>query len=249
MSDSSVEVVRLGAVTADLEWAYRRSCSHDLFDPLIAESYIRVHVDRSLRFMEHAASLGAKLVLGPEYFRGSELFTVDLGKMRSLTESLEGPTTMKMRELAKRRGIYLAAAFDAQHGDNLAQTGVLVGPAGELLGHHVKHGTSRPGKIAPAMEDWNTQVGRLAIAVCADAEKPRSMIDLAERGVKLLLLPGCGFAGRYWREFVIVRAMDMKCAVVYADENRAMIVSARGDVLAETQRPNDVIVADVPLPR
>ena len=247
MSNTVAKTVRLGAITADLDWAYRYTCSKEQFDPALAKAYIDVHVDRSVRFMEHAASLGAKLVLGPEYFRGSELFTIPFDTMRGITEPVGGATTQRMSALAKRRGVFLSSAFDAQHGENLAQTAVLIGPDGGLIGHHVKWGTSRPGKIPQAMELWDTDIARLGIAICADAEKPRAMLDMADRGMKLLLLPGCGFMGRFWREYVIVRALDLKCAIVYSDENRAMIVSSKGDVLAETQKPNDVIIADVTL--
>lgn len=246
MSTPPAKTIRLGAITTDLDWAYRGTCSGDRFDLSLARSYIQVHVDRSLRFMELAATRGAQLVLGPEYFRGSELFTCPLEQTRQITDPADGATTRRLAALAKKCNVHMAAAFDAQHGDNLAQTGVLVGPDGSLIGTHVKQGTARPGAIPKGLELWDTPLGRTGIAICADAEKPADMLDMAGRGMTLLLLPGCGFMGKHWREFVIVRAIDLKCVVVYSDETRAMIVSPRGEVVAETQRPNDVIVADVP---
>ena len=82
--------VRLGAITASLEWAYRSTCSKKNFDIEMARAYIKIHVDRSLRLMRLAAERGAKLVLGPEYFRGSELFTTTLANTRKITEQTEG---------------------------------------------------------------------------------------------------------------------------------------------------------------
>lgn len=246
MGQQPEKTLRLGAITADLDWAYRGTCSGERFDLALARSYIQVHVDRSLRFMALAASRGARLVLGPEYFRGSELFTCTLEQTRQITDPADAGTTRQLAGLAKQCGAHLAAAFDARHGDNLGQTGVLLGPDGSLIGTHVKQGTVRPGAIPRGLELWDTPLGRVGIAICADAEKPADMLDMAGRGMTLLLLPGCGFMGKHWREFVIVRAIDLKCVVVYSDETRAMIVSPRGEVVAETQRPNDVIVADVP---
>jgi len=241
------KTVRLGAITASLDWAYRQTCSHENFDAELARAYIRVHVDRSLRLMRLAAERGAKLILGPEYFRGSELFTTTLENRRTITEPVEtGLTTRQMQDLSRECGVYLSAAFDAQHEQGIfAQTAVLTGPDGQLLGFHRKHGTCAPTKLPETLELFDVGFACAGMLVCADVSKPRLPLDMAERGMNLLLISGCGFMGDMWQGACRMRAHEHKCVVVHSDGGHAIIVSPKGDVLAMTDKPNDVIVADV----
>ena len=125
------KTVRVAAITTSLDWSHRTRTSGEKFDARVATAYIRQHVALSLRLMDEAALLGAELIVGPEYFAGSELFTTDLEHKREIVHPVDvDPTVRELRRLSARRGVYLACAMDLTHSDRHAQTGVLVGRFG-----------------------------------------------------------------------------------------------------------------------
>jgi len=244
--------VRLAAITCELNWAYRQTCSNEKFDLGVAEGYIRDHIRRGLHLMATAADLGAEQVLGAEYFRGSELFTTTRENQLRLTERPDGETFRLLSDVARERNVYLAAAYNAIHDDDLiAQTGVIVGRRGELVGTHVKHNSIPDGSsLERRLDLFDLDIAKTGMLICADVtDDPENPLRLARQGMELLLVPGVGFCGENWRHVIISRAIDLKCPVVYSDTSRAMIVSNRGAVLAEAKAPELVIVADVEIGR
>lgn len=245
--------MKLAAVTLALDWSYRTTCSGDRFDMRVARGYVDSHVAKGIELLDRAGELGADVALAPEYFRGSELFTTTNDNRHALIEDTPHAgarfpaesTAAKLSVVAVKRRMYVAAAYDARHGRHAAQTGVLFDRNGVSLGFHVKHNAITPGMAPPALPLWRLDVAPAGMLICADCEVPMNAVDLARRGMKLMLLPGCGFMGKFWEQFVIVRALEHKCAVLYTDENRAMIVNAKGEILARTDRADDVIVAEV----
>ena len=245
--DTSGKSVRLAVITPTLDWSHRTKTSNENFDLKVARDYVEEHVADSLRLMDEAAAMGADLVLGPEYFRGSEMFMTTLENRRDLVETVDGPTVQRMRELSGKRSIYLAAAMDMRHSDGLAQTGVLTGPRGELAGVQVKN-TSVPqdSPLCKGYELFDVGVGRTGIFTCSDLTTyPEDPIALAKAGMQIVLVPGCGFAGAHWRSFLVVRAIDLSCVMVYSDGARGAIVSNKGGVLAECHAPGGIAFADV----
>lgn len=245
--------MKLAAVTSALDWSFRTTCSGDRFDMSVAKRHIESHVKKGIELLDRAGELGADVALAPEYFRASELFVTTNENRHALIEdtphagaSFAPETTAgRLAAVAAKRRMYVAAAYDARHGRQAAQTGVLFDRHGASLGFHVKHNSIGPGMSPPALPVWRLDVAPTAMLICADCEVPMNAVDLARRGMKLMLLPGCGFMGKFYEQFVIVRALEHKCAVLYTDERRAMIVNAKGELLARTDRADDVIVAEV----
>lgn len=249
---SENRIIRVAAITGRLDWACRRSCSGEAFDAAVAARYVRAYASANLARMEQAAAAGARIVVGPEYFRGSEMFTTTAGNHRALVEPPDGPTSRRMGEIARAHGAALCCAYDADHGGRMIQTGILVDSAGRLAAAQAKH----PRRI-PAPEGWpfdtaphvyETGIARVGITVCSDCTyDPGLPLAMGRLGMEVLLLPGCGFIGAKWRSFVIVRARDTQSVVVYADDNRAAIVDASGEIRAETDAPDAIITAEVEL--
>lgn len=245
--------MKLAAVTLALDWSFRTTCSGDRFDMDVARRYVESHVNKGIELLDRAGELGADVALAPEYFRGSELFVTTPENRHALIEDTPpaganfsaNSTAGRLSAVAANRRMYVAAAYDARHGPHAAQTGVLFDRRGASLGFHVKHNSIVPGMGPPALPLWRLDVAPAAMLICADCEVPMNAVDLSRRGMKLMLLPGCGFMDKFYEQFVIVRALEHKCAVLYTDENRAMIVNAKGEVLARTDRQDEVIVADV----
>jgi len=246
MSEGS-KTVRLAAVTSTLDWSLRQTCSNERFDMKVAQRYVREHTDQNIERMAQAAGKGADLVLSPEYFRGSEMFTTSKENQLPLVEPTDGPTFRALSEVARSQGVYLSACYNAAHDGAIAQTAVLVVREGELIGTHVKHNSIPPDShLQKRLDLFDLDIGSTGVLICADVtDNPEYPLMMAKRGLQILLVPGVGFAGEHWKHFIIVRAIDLKCVVVYADATRGLIVNSKGDILAETTQPDDIIVADV----
>lgn len=244
--------VRVAAVTGNLDWRHRQTCSHATFQLDTAQAYIRAYTDAQLARMDTAAQQGARLIVGPEYFRGSELFATTPENRRRLIEPPDGPTARRMGAVARRHAAALCCAYDMDWPAQPNQTGLLLAPDGSVAAAQVKH-----PRCVPAPPDWPFNTGprvydiglaRVGLTVCSDCTyNPELPLALARYGMEILLVAGCGFMGALWRHFVVVRARDTQSVVVYADDGRAAIVNADGNILAETERPEAVIQADVEL--
>ena len=83
------------------------------------------NLEVAVRLVEEAADLGARLVALPENF---SYMGPEEGRIAG-AEPLEGPTLGALRELARRRGIFIVAGLDRGEGGRPA-------PHGEHLGAH-----------------------------------------------------------------------------------------------------------------
>ncbi|MBI3986564.1 MAG: carbon-nitrogen hydrolase family protein [Lentisphaerae bacterium] len=232
--------VKLAAITSWLDWALRHACSKDQFDMAVAQRHIEQHTEKNLALMEEAARRGADVVVGPEYFRASELFLTTPENKWALAEPLDGPTAGRLAALAKKFSLYVGAAYHIRHNNAVAEIGVLFGRNGEFVGMRVKD-EPEPPRV------FETDFGKVGIQVCSDFQKPRNALALGEGGANVVLLSGCGFMGPFAEAFVVVRALDHQTAVVYADSGQAMIVLPNGNIPARTSNPNTVILTDVDL--
>ena len=238
--------IRLAAISGNLSWDYRKTCSKETFDEAVAVRYIREYTDRMLALMEKAARAGAQLVLSPEYFRGSEMFTTSEENRRKLIEPAGGPTTERMRSLSREHGVALCATFDVDHGQHMHETAVMTGTDGAVVAVQPKH----PRRV-PAPRDWPFNTGvriydlgfaSIGITICSDCTyDPELPLAMGRAGMEVLLLPGAGFSGMH---VVRVRARDTQSVAVYADDGRAAIVDSEGEDIAETGTREDVIIAD-----
>jgi predicted amidohydrolase len=242
--------VRVAAVTGSLDWAYRRTYSHDRFAADVARRYIAGYTAANLDRMERACAAGARIVVGQEYFRGSELFLTTPDMRRNLVEPADGPTSRRLRELSKQYDAILCASYDCDHGTALNQTGIVSGADGSLVAVHPKHPRSIPAPDGwPFPTDprvYPLPLATVGVLVCSDCTyDPGLPLAMAREGMEVLLLPGCGFMGDLWEHFVVVRARDAQCVVIYADDDRAAIVDATGKIVARTNKRNDVLIVDV----
>jgi len=235
------------AVTARLDWRYRHTCSGDHYDLEEAERVVRAHLAGNLERMEEAARQGARLILGPEYFGATELFTVSRQERRALLARVNPLIIDGLKALARKRGVWLGAALMMDHSGETVETGVLVDPDGETVRVQLKNKSlSGDSELERGFQLFSMGDLKVGLFTCADAtDFPRECLELARRGMHVMLIPGCGFAGEDWFHFLKVRSQDLGCVVVYADESRAAILDPSGRVRARTDAPDAVIVAEV----
>src|SRR6266498_3937527 len=227
------------------------------------------NLDVALRLVNEAADLGAKLVGLPENFA---YMGPEEGRLAG-AETLEGPTLGAVREVAKRRGIFVVAGSIAEKSPNpkmTANTSAIVADDGSIVAAYRKihlfdvnipdgarYAESEvvvPGDkvvVAP------TALGRIGLTVCYDLRFPELYRKLASFGAEVLTIPSAFtlFTGKdHWEVLVRARAIENLAYVMAPAQvgrhsptrqtfGNAMIVDPWGVVLARCADGEGVCVA------
>ena len=158
-------------------------------------------VERELAAM---AAQGAQLALLPEYLAmelvhtfGPQVYS-DLHRSLAAVDALYPQWLALFGEAARRHGIYvLAGSFLRRQADgNYRNRSLLFDPQGRhvwqeklfLTGFEKKAGVIVAGD---ALKVFDTDLGRLGIAICYDVEFPLFARAQADAGAVLLLVPSC----------------------------------------------------------
>ena len=221
----------------------------------------------------HAAGRGARVVALPEVFfwRGSKTLE------REQAESIPGPASTALGQLARELGIYLLAGsiLEAIPGSVKAyNTSLLFSPTGELLAAYRKihlfdvdladgvslresetraHGTE--AVVAP------TELGIMGLSVCYDLRFPELYRRLADSGAHLIFVPSAftAFTGQaHWESLLRARAIENQAYLIAPDQfgkssksfethGHSMIIDPWGNVLAEVTDGAGIVCAEIDL--
>ncbi len=227
------------------------------------------NLSTAIRLVEEAAGLGAKLVGLPENFA----FMGRDEERIATAETLEGLTVSALREVARRRGIWIVAGSVAEKVDapgKTANTSVLVADDGSVAAayrkihlfdvnipdgaRYAESETVAPGDqvvLAP------TPLGRVGLTVCYDLRFPELYRRLSGLGAEMIFVPAAFtlFTGKdHWEVLLRARAIENLCYVVAPAQvgrhsasrltyGNAMIVDPWGTVLARCPDGEGVCVA------
>jgi predicted amidohydrolase len=200
-------------------------------------------VEEFCRLVESNAGLRANLVCLPE-----GITVVGTGKSYAeVAESIPGPTTRRLGELAAKLRTHVVAGVYERIGAVVFNTSVLVGPAGEMLGiyrkthlpqEEVEAGLT-PGDYFPV---FDTAIGRVGMMICWDVQFPEVARRLALNGAEILALPIWGGSEVLAR----ARAIENHAYLVSATyDMRSFIVDPAGQVLAEATAAKPIVAAEV----
>lgn len=150
------------------------------------------NVEKSLRMIRRAHSLGAQLVVLPELCNSGYVFA-SRSEAFALAETMEGETVLAWLDIAKELGVTLVAGFAEREGDRLYNSAVLVGPGGIIGSYRKLH---LWGEESLFFERGNLQVpvfatpfGRIACAICYDMWFPEVFRLAALQGADILCVP------------------------------------------------------------
>lgn len=165
------------------------------------------NIERMRAFVEAEARAGAELIVFPElanigYITPSvpggpldcEDMTLAEFAVRYLraAESVPGPTTEALGELARRYAVYVVVGLAQRHAQipgTLYNSGVLIGPSGVVGVHHKMH-IPLDEKLyfyaGNTAEVWQTPLGNLGIVVCYDGRFPELPRILALKGAEII---------------------------------------------------------------
>jgi predicted amidohydrolase len=135
----------------------------------------------------------AELIVLPEFFASGYQF-VSKEEVQSLAEPVPGgPTTQRLVEVARDRGMHLVAGLPERVGDRYYNSAILVGPKGILGVYRKTHLFFEetlffsPGDTGFTI--WDIGTAKLGILVCFDWYYPESARTLAIKGADILCHP------------------------------------------------------------
>jgi predicted amidohydrolase len=218
------------------------------------------NVDDAVDFVRRAANEGASYVQLPEYFN----YRGPTSRYSSVAESIPGPTTNRLGELARDLGItlHVGSLFErADEPDKAYNTSVVLAPSGEIIATYrkvhlfdvnvpggIEHRESR--HIAPGDQLVLAHVDgfTLGLSVCFDLRFPELYRELSLAGATVLAVPS-SFAvatGRvHWTTLLVARAIENHAFVIAAAQagttsqgvssyGHSMIIDPWGEILAES---------------
>jgi N-carbamoylputrescine amidase len=157
------------------------------------------NLERAVDFMSKAASDGAQIVCLPELFRSQYFCQSEDRANFELAETIPGPSTNRLSELAREKGIVIIASlFEKRAPGVYHNTAVVIDADGKLLGKYRKmHIPDDPGfyekfYFAPGdlgFKNWKTRRGNVGVCVCWDQWYPEAARLTALRGAEILFYP------------------------------------------------------------
>ncbi len=227
------------------------------------------NLDTAIRLVNESADLGAKLIGLPENFAfmGPEELRL------AGAETLDGPTLGALRDVARRRGVYVLAGSIAEKVDapkKTANTSALIAEDGSIVAVYRKihlfdvqipdgarYAESEVVVAGDKVVVAPTPLGRIGLTVCYDLRFPELYRKLAQLGAEVVTIPSAFtlFTGKdHWEVLVRARAIENLAYVLAPAQvgrhsstrqtfGNAMIVDPWGVVLARCPDGEGVCVA------
>jgi formamidase len=213
--------------------------------------------ERNVRSL-NATFDGLQLVAAPELHLMAlpPLLEEDGVSPRDLAIDVPGETTERLAALAREAGLWLVPGSVYERvGDAVANTAVVLSPAGELVASYRKcfpwqpYETSQPGTKTVCFDIDG--VGRFGLAICHDGAFPEIFRSLAWQGAEAILqLTLTGTSDRE-AETVIARANAIVNQVAVVNVNaaapvgngRSLVIDPEGAVRYEAGVGEEVVTA------
>src|ERR1700678_2598208 len=159
-----------------------------------------------------AAEQGAQVVCYQELFYGPYFCQVQDPEYFSYTESIPGPTSELMQELARETNMVLVVPiYEVEQEGVFYNTAVVIDADGTYLGKYRKHHIPqvkgfwekyyfRPGNLGYPIFD--TAVGRIGVYICYDRHFPEGWRALGLAGAKIVFNPSAtsrGLSAYLWQ--------------------------------------------------
>ena len=202
---------------------------------MMATNSKEANLGKAERFVARAAQQGARVVALPEMFS----FSGSVNEKKENAEPIPGPTIDRLRELARKLGIYIlcGSILEGSCGGRESlyyNTSVYLGPEGNIIARYRKlhlfdvtlPGGSRRQEselISPGDEVVyvTTPEGVFGLSICYDVRFPELYRRLAERGVQIVFIPSAFTfeTGKdHWKTLLRARAIENQFYVIAPDQ-------------------------------
>lgn len=205
-------------------------------------------------FAEQVASMKyfspwIKLVCAPELcFQGAPHW-------KDVAESIPGPITEYLQQLAKRYNIYLVpGSMYEKDGDTYYNTIPVINPDGDIIGKYHKmfpwrpHEKTQSGNSTFVFEIPG--IGKVGVCICYDLWFPELARDLVRKGAEAIIVPFLTGTQDRRQEHIIAQAAAItnQCyivsvnAVASGGKGQSLIVGPEGNIFQQTgQLPENMI--------
>ena len=166
-----------------------------------------------------------------------------------VAESIPGPTTATLAELARKRSSYVVAGIYEREGPAVYNTAVLLNRAGDVIGKYrkvylpreeIEHGLT-PGSDYPV---FRTDFGTVGLMICYDVFFADPARALASKGAEMILMPIWGGDETLGK----ARAIENKVFLVASGyDYPTYVMDPDGEILSRAQQRGDAAVATVDL--
>ncbi|NMW33019.1 N-carbamoylputrescine amidase [Altererythrobacter sp. RZ02] len=157
------------------------------------------NIDAVAQLVEHAAQRGAQIIQPPELFSGPYFCREEDEALFALARpTLEHPSVIAMRKLAKALRVAIPVSFFERDGHHFYNTIAMVGCDGDVLGtyrkSHIPDGPGyeekfyfRPGN--GGFKVWEVFGATIGVGICWDQWYPECARAMALMGAELLFYP------------------------------------------------------------
>ncbi|MDR0875863.1 MAG: carbon-nitrogen hydrolase family protein [Clostridiales Family XIII bacterium] len=176
---------------------------------------------KAAEMIRAAAAAGARVVCLPEIWNAP----YDVKRMRSYAEPADGSSSKFMAHLARELQIYLVGGSIPEiDGAAMYNTSFVFDPAGNCIARHrkvhlfdvdVENGISHKESDLFGAGDgptiFDTEFGKIGLAVCFDIRFPAMFIEMAAKGCHLIFLPAAftlTTGAAHWETLIRSRALD-----------------------------------------
>jgi len=205
-------------------------------------------VRQFLETVERTAPAKTDVILLPE-----GITVVGTGKKyEEVAESIPGPTTARLGELARKRSSYVAAGIYEREGSAIYNTAVLIDRAGNVAGKYRKVYLPReeveagltPGSDYPV---FRTDFGTVGLMICYDVFFGDPARALATEGAEVILMPIWGGDETLAKAraienkvFLVASGYDHPTYIMDPNGERLSVASSRGTAAIATVDLNRV---------
>jgi deaminated glutathione amidase len=240
---------------------------------MLASDDKMANLEEAERWIRQAASAGARLVALPEVFiwRGQKKLE------RASAESVPGPTTARLAELARALGIHILGGSileEIPESHKAYNTSALFGPQGEVIATYRKihlfdveldNGLSAresdTRQFGDAVVVAETDLCPMGLTVCYDLRFPELYRAVAWKGAEIVFVPSAftAYTGKaHWEPLLRARAIENQMYVIAPDQygknpksfethGHSMIVDPWGNILAELPDGPGTAIAEIDL--
>lgn len=157
------------------------------------------NIDAASQLVENAAAQGAQIILPPELFSGPYFCREEDEALFALARpTLEHPSVIAMRKLAKQLGVAIPVSFFERDGHHYYNTIAMVDAQGDILGtyrkSHIPDGPGyeekfyfRPGN--DGFKIWDVFGTKVGVGICWDQWYPECARAMVLMGAELLFYP------------------------------------------------------------
>ena len=160
---------------------------------------IQVNLDATVAEIEFAAGSGAKLICLQELFACRYFCQTEDHSQFKLAESIPGPLTKRLSEVAKRLGVVIVCpVFERRAAGVFHNSAVVIESDGSILGTYRKMHIPddpyfyekfyfTPGDLG--FQSFQTSVGNVGVCICWDQWFPEAARLTAMKGADILIYP------------------------------------------------------------